>query len=137
MAKPRGKSLYPYPVYVAWFRDGEQARMSFWQAAKGPWRADIGRRVVEQAIGNERFWSGKWTPDKLNNVRQISYRFLSGPGTCAHPPADDLLFGYVEHNGKPVQGTMFLAPEMIARLAARDPRTAAIALPMTAERKAA
>lgn len=50
----RGKSIYPPPVAIAEFAGGEKIRMTFWQQAGRPWDFGHARRLLAQAIGNER-----------------------------------------------------------------------------------
>ena len=39
------RGIYPPPVYVATFPDGQTIRMSFWNRIGKPWDADRGRRL--------------------------------------------------------------------------------------------
>lgn len=48
------KSIWPAPVYVGRFADGETVRLSFHSRAGKPLDFNRGRRIVSAVIGNER-----------------------------------------------------------------------------------
>jgi hypothetical protein len=70
MARRNLTGIWPAPVYVGTFADGEVVRMSFWSQQGKPIDFDRGRRGVMLALGNER------TRAKAHPVTREVFRFI-------------------------------------------------------------
>ena len=124
----KGKSLYPSPVVVAYFADGEAVRMSFRQPVGKPWRFAAMTRMVKQIIGDERARVG-WQPSREQPLAPF--------GTA---PAADLLSLHIEHGGQVYREAPVIslrerrAAAATKRAAARDPDRKRVAMPRRAHR---
>lgn len=100
MRKSRKQGIYPAPVYVATFANGEIGRMSFYSPLGKPFDFDYGRRVLCGAWGH---------PITLPSYDAI------------YPPRTDLIAGYVEHNGERFADPQFEPASEVAAKTKRDP----------------
>lgn len=100
------KSIWPAPVYVGRFADGETVRMSFASRQGKALDFDRGRSIVCGVIGGERGRAKRWR--QLAPALRAADSKTYGPSLPGYvnrvfdtrdPPAADLVAGYVEWDG--------------------------------------
>ena len=98
----RSKSIWPPPVYVAQFAQGETVRMSIHAELGKPWRFSQIRKGVCQIVGNERARGA--APLVSVSAGDRATRLISSwpMGNEYQPakPATDLTIDYIEYDGR-------------------------------------
>ena len=100
--KAAQRGVWPPPVYVATFADGEVVRMSYHSRAGKPLDHERGRRLCCQALGNER--------GRVGATRLIGTESLARPCWYVFAPASDITAGHAEQAGDVIRDPYFAAP---------------------------
>ena len=120
--KARKQGIYPAPVYVATFANGEVGRMSFYSPLGKPFDFDYGRRVVCGAWGHPQPIAvvtrphPTWPTIELQNPDGSPWDLYA-----RYPARTDIVAGHVEHNGERYADPQFEPPAAVAEKAKRDP----------------